>query len=151
MKDSLFEMLLNLFEQTLTKLKEHHQVDLAKAEVLGGEMDDYTALAHVQGEIETEYVQSASLSATRVFTYEEQMKLTKASYQFLIRMLSWGVISPEIMEVVMNQLHLSESRFVTLQETKWAIRNVLIESLSAEQLAFLDLVLYQKEDQFSLH
>lgn len=151
MKDSLFEMLLNLFEQTLTKLKEHHQVDIAKEEACGVEMDDYTALACVQEEVETEYFKSASLSATRVFTYEEQMKLTKASYQFLIRMLSWGVISPETMEVVMNQLHLSESRFVALQETKWAIRNVLVESLNTEQLAFLDLVLYQKEDQFSLH
>ena len=79
------------------------------------------------------------------------MKLTKASYQFLMRVALWGVLAPDVLELIINQLIFSESRFVTLQETKWTIRSTLANSLDAEQLAFLDLVLYHKEDELPLH
>lgn len=90
-------------------------------------------------------------TSTRVFTYDEQIKLTKASYQFIVRMKLWNVLNAESFEVIMNQLQFSESRIVTLQETKWTIRNALASSLDEEQLAFLDLVLYQSEDELTLH
>ena len=61
------------------------------------------------------------------------------------------MLASDVFELIMNQLIFSESRFVTLQETKWSIRNTLANSLDAEQLAFLDLVLYHKEDQLPLH
>lgn len=79
------------------------------------------------------------------------MKLTKASHQFLMRMKLWKILNPESFEMIMNQLQFSESRIVTLQETKWTIRNALASSLNEEQLAFLDLVLYQSEDELTLH
>lgn len=86
-----------------------------------------------------------------LFTYDEQMKLTKASYQFLMRMKLWNVLNTESFETIMNQLQFSDSRIVTLQETKWIIRNVLSSHLTEEQLTFLDLVLYQVEDELTLH
>lgn len=146
MKDSLFEMLLNLFEKTLTQLKEKHQSLSAT--------DDATASnasASDKTDLAFEFVKPAQMNSMRVFTADEQMKLTKASYQFLMRMSAWGIIAPEALELVLNRLLLSDSRFVALQETKWTIRNTLAENLDAEQLAFLDLVLYQKEDALPVH
>ncbi len=148
MKDNLFEMLLNLFEKTLTQLKEKH-ASTHKDDI------DREKQAETQGSVNVEtdvaFVKSSHRDSMRVFTYDEQMKLTKASYQFLMRMSSWGIVSPDVFELILNQLSFSESRFVSLQETKWTIRNTLASSLDAEQLAFLDLVLYHKEDELLLH
>ncbi len=144
MKDSLFEMLLNLFEKTLAQLKEQGTLDLQK---------DITEkhAEHSTTAVKTELVKPAQSTSMRVFTYDEQMKLTKASYQFLMRLLALEIINAEVLELIINQLFFSESRFVSLEETKWTIRNALVDGLDAEQIAFLDLVLYQKEDEFTLH
>lgn len=142
MKDNLFELLLNLFEKTLTQLKESHVANHKN----GIESEQNAANA-----VNFAIIKAAQPNSMRVVTYDEQIKLTKASYQFLMRAVSWGVISKETFEVVIHQLLGSESRFVTLQETKWTIRNTLAQRLDAEQLAFLDLVLYHQEDQLLLH
>lgn len=156
MKDSLFEMLLSLFEKTITKLKETHRPTQDKNnqdQDLGYEKQDdiYSAIDLSCESFEMELFKTADHQSMRVFTHEEQMKLTKASYQFLMRMLVWGVISAENMEQVLNKLSFTDSRFVSLEETKSMIRDVLVDELDSEQLTFLDLVLYQKEDQYTLH
>lgn len=144
MKDNLFEMLMNLFETSLTQLqKSHKSVNQELMEEVNEEYSDEEE--HVL------HIQLQHHESTRVFTYDEQMKLTKASYQFLMRMKLWNIINAEFFEMIMNQLQFSESRIVTLQETKWAIRNVLSSCLNEAQLAFLDLVLYQAEDKLTVH
>lgn len=160
MKDNLLEMLLTLFEQTLTQLKETYVPEIPK------ELDltqDLNTVAHQptgvhvssstgkKTTLEMLWFRSANAQSTRVFTPAEQMKLTNASHQFLKRLERLGVLSVDAMEMVINGLMFSESRFVNLQETKWAVRNTLASTLPAEQLAFLDLVLYQKEDDLPLH
>lgn len=149
MKDSFFEMLLNLFEKTLSEIKEN---DISDQEV---EQDDTIVSSEdVMPDATTlkaEIIQSPAIHSIRVFTYHEQMKFTKASYQFLMRMLVWEVIHPDTVEVIINQLIFSDSRIVTLEETKWTVRNVLAEILDQNQLAFLDLILYQKEDEYTVH
>lgn len=148
MKDSLFEMLLNLFEKTLDQLKENH----VSKNVIGADSDESVITSVMTNEaIASEFFKSAQTTSMRVFTADEQIKLTKASYQFLMRMSTWGIISPEALERIVNQLIFSDSRFVHLQETKWTIRNTLADNLAPEQLAFLDLVLYQREDELGLH
>ncbi len=145
MKDNLFEMLLNLFETSLAQIqKSHKSVDHKTAE---DSVDD----EHLIEESDFLHVQPQHDKSTRVFTYDEQIKLTKVSYQFLMRMQLWNIITPQAFESIMNQLQFSESRLVGLQETKWTIRNVLSSTLNEEQLAFLDLVLYQAEDELTLH
>ncbi len=144
MKDNLFEMLLNLFEKTLTQLKESH-LSTNKKDMDHEKQDDH----HV--ETQAAFIRSPHRNSVRVFTELEQMKLTKASYQFLVRVVSWGLLASDVLELIIHQLLLSESRFVTLQETKWTIRSTLANNLNAEQLAFLDLVLYHKEDKLQLH
>ena len=144
MKDNLFEILLSLFEKTLTQLKETH----ASTTINDNDRDKQ---ADAPSGTNVAFLNSPSPGSTRVFTHEERTKLTKASYQFLIRMFSWGIMARDVFELILNQLLLSDSRFVTLQETKWTIHNTLADSLDAEQLAFLDLVLYHKEDELSLH
>lgn len=145
MKDSLFEMLLGLFEKTLSRLKENY----AAGEQQSVAKD--TPLEASNAPVNLLLVNRVRATSIRVFTAEERAKLTKASYQFLMRISSWGLIAQDTLELIMNQLIFSDSRFVTLQETKWAIRNCLAHSLDAKQLAFLDLVLYHKEDELSLH
>ncbi len=148
MKDNLFEMLLNLFEKTLSQLKESRlSVDNNDTD---NEKQVDTHASSITG-TKTAFIKSADEDSIRVFTELEQRKLTKASYQFLMRVASWGVLSPDLLELIINQLIFSESRFVTLQETKWTIRSTLATGLDAEQLAFLDLVLYHKEDKLQLH
>jgi len=145
MKDNLFEMLLNLFEKSLNQLQKSHKSGGSSA--LDQNNDDDVSIAEDQAL----HIRSAQSKSTRVFTYEEQMKLTKASYQFLMRMKLWSIIDIDLFELIINQLQFSESRIVTLQETKWTIRNVLAPNLNEEQLAFLDLVLYQTEDGLTIH
>lgn len=135
MKDNLFELLLGLFEQSLSQLQKDHQDNVA----IDPDSDDieHTNNPHVL------YVQPAKTTSTRVMTYDEQMKLTKASYQFLMRMKLWGIIDAEFFERVMNELDCAESRIITLEETKWVVRTLLADQLNEKQLAFLDLVFRQ--------
>ncbi|GGI88489.1 DUF494 family protein [Legionella impletisoli] len=150
MKDSLFEMLLSLFEKTLSELKESTSAKAASDTSL--QPSSLETKSELSAEtIRAEILQSPKHTSLRVFTYHEQMKFTKASYQFLMRMLVWDVIHPDTMELIINQLIFSDSRIVTLEEAKWTVRNVLAEILNPDQLAFLDLVLYQKEDEYTVH
>jgi uncharacterized protein Smg (DUF494 family) len=146
MKDNLFEILLGLFEKSLTQLRDSHQEtqNNDSEELL---TDDATPLDSAQ----MLHVKMADTTSTRVFTYQEQMKMTKASYQFLMRMQLLGIIDKAFFEIIISQLNHSDSHIVTLEETKWTIRNVLAETLSQHQLAFLDLVLYHTEDKHTLH
>lgn len=146
MKDNLFELLLSLFEKTLAQLKEKKQSIAPNDDGSEANVTDDKKVG-----VEVQILKEASDLATRVFTKDEQLKLTKASYQFLMRLESMGLISSKSLELVINRLFFSESRFVSLQETKWTIRNTLEQSLNAEQLAFLELVLYCQEDGVALH
>lgn len=148
MKDNFFEMLLNLFEMTLSQLKDNHESKNAKnieSEKVVEQIGDNIVVSAL------EIFKKAGSNSIRVFTIDEQMKLTKASYQFLMRIKSWGFVTPEIFELIISKLIFSESRFVSLQETKWTIRNTLANNLDVTQLAFLDLVLYHAEDGLLLH
>ena len=137
MKDNLFEMLLTLFESSLNRLQE-----LADQE--GQEQTEENALEQMP------YFQSQQPQSIRVFTFDERVKLTKASYQFVVRMKLWSLLEEESFEKILHQLQMSDSRMVTLRETKWTIRQVLAPNLDEKQLAFLDLVLYQAEDELTM-
>lgn len=153
MKDNWFELMLHFFEKTITHLKEQHianNTNETAQEQLVELSDTHEALAKVV-RVQVEQINSPKPSSLRVFTTAEQIKLTKASHQFLVRMASWGVISAETLELIINRLIFSESRIVSLQETKWTVRQTLANGLNFDQVAFLDLVLYQKEDKLSLH
>jgi len=149
MKASLFELLLSLFEKTLTQLKEKQQlVDASSTRNL---RTSEPLVTESKVGVEIQVVNQPSETAMRIFSADEQLKLTKASYQFLVRMGSLGVIPRQTMELVINRLFFSDSRYVSLQETKWTIRQTLAQSLDPIQIAFLELVLYFKEDGLSLH
>ncbi len=142
MKDNLFELLLNLFENSLSQLHKG-----TEQETLASEADDESSA----GTEHSLFIRAAHASSTRIFTYAEQMKLTKAGYQFLMKMKLLGVVDHEHFEQIMNQLDTSESRIITLQEIKWTIRYILANTLSEEQLAFLELVLQPIDEKHALH
>jgi len=153
MKNSWFELMLHFFEQTIMHLKEQHDANNTNAIVadqLVNLDESHQTLAKVV-RVEVEQIKSPQSCSMRVFTPGEQLKLTKASHQFLVRMASWGVVSAETLELIINRLLFSESRIVSLQETKWTVRQTLANGLNFNQVAFLDLVLYQKEDRLPLH
>lgn len=145
MKDNLFEMLLNLFETSLTQLQKSHKSTDKNSTSSSNDEE------HLAADDDVLHLGVQQKKSTRVIVYDEQMKMSKASYQFLMRMQLWNIINTHSFELIMNQLQASDSRVVTLQETKWIIRNVLAANLTEEQLAFLDLVLYQAEDELTLH
>ncbi|MDF1683251.1 MAG: DUF494 family protein [Legionellaceae bacterium] len=165
MKDNLLEMLLTLFEQTLTQLKEAYIPEIPKDLALNElnalnteqalnqstNVEVSSAATGKKTTLEMLWFRSASNQSARVFTPAEQIRFTSASHQFLKHLGRLGVLSHDAMEFVINRLMFSESRFINLQETKWAVRNTLAENLPSSQLAFLDLVLYQKEDGLPLH
>ena len=148
MKDSLFEMLMNFFEKTLTQIKEANPENKSIASSANTPPDLDTVLMSNNG---NQVLRQRQKNSMRVFTSEEQLKFTKASYQFMVRLMRLEIIAAEVIEDIIHQLLFSDSFFVTLQETKWTIRNTLAPRLDSKQLAFLDLVLYQKEDRFPLH
>lgn len=145
MKDNLFELLLSLFEQSLTQIHESYESKDSESESIAAEEEIQP------GEQDLLYIKPPQDQSMRIFMPEEQLKLTKASYQFLMRMKQWSILDNRVFELIMNQLQFSESRIVTVQEVKWTIRSLLATSLNAEQLSFLDLVLYQTEDGHQLH
>jgi uncharacterized protein Smg (DUF494 family) len=148
MKDNLFEMLMNFFEKTLTQIKESNPKNEPNTAVSTEDSPLDNLLMSNNG---NPIINQRKKESIRIFTPEEQFKLTKASYQFVVRLMRLDVIAAEAIEEIIHQLLFSDSSFVTLQETKWAIRNTLAEQLNPKQLAFLDLVLYQKEDRLPLH
>ena len=113
MKDNIFEMLLDLFEASLNQLQKKPKSDDLDA------LDDLSEEEHSVSEGQMLSLRLQHDESTRVLTYMEQLKLTKASYQFLMRMKLCDIVNSEFFELIMNQLYLSESRIVTLQETKW--------------------------------
>lgn len=145
MKDNLFEMLLSLFETSLSQLQENHKPSESESSDAVNEEEQSAADEQVQ------HFKFQEQTSTRVFTYDEQVKLTKASYQFLMRMRLWKVIDDRTFEQIMDQVQFSDSRVVTLQETKWLIRSVMSSDLTEEQIAFLDMILYQAEDELTIH
>ena len=149
MKDSLLELLLNLFEKTLMQLKEEQRLSDQKAAIAEEETTSTTSSSKKVA-VRLEQIQLAQPQSLRVLTPEEQSKLTKKSYQLLMRLVSWGLLSSEAFELVLNRLFFSDSRFVSLEETKWTLRNTLEALLTPEQFAFLDFVLYQKEDGLAI-
>ena len=150
-ENNLLEMLLTLFEK-ITQLKEAY-VPETSDELTAGQSTDLqvTSPEGKKKTLEMMWFRSATDESTRIFTPEEAQRLTRASHQFLKRLGRLGVLSSDVMELVINRLLFSESRFINLQETKWTIRNTLADTLGPDQLAFLDLVLYQKEDGLPIH
>ena len=149
MKDNLLELLLNLFEKTLSQIKESSIASNSDPNDVETEITESFISSDVSA-LDFSYLKAAKDNSMRVFSFDERIKLTKASYQFLTRMRAWGIIAQEAFEVIIHQLLFSSSRFVSLEETKWTIRDVLANSLDSEQLAFLDLILYHQEDQLTL-
>lgn len=150
MKASLFELLLSLFEKTLTQLKEKQQ-SVEDPIALPHMESNETALSDSKVAVELQVLKQASPQAMRIFSIDEQLKFTRASYQFLMRLSTLGIIPAQTMELIVNRLVFSDSRYVSLQETKWTIRQTLAQTLDPVQLTFLELVLYFKEDGLSLH
>lgn len=144
MKDNLFTMLLDLFEKALVDIKEKNSA-LDHVETVDLEPRN-TELDLLKSSSSSMVIKPASGQSMRIYTEDETVKLTKTSYQFLVRLSSWGVVSQELLELILHQLNLSKEPVITLDELKWSIRKALEHILDANQLAYLDLVLYHKED-----
>jgi Smg protein len=157
MKETLFEMLLTLFETSLNRLTELNPPDNQHMPAAHEKKPDMTAHPLVRHEkplhdlYQVLLLKEASSDSMRIYSLSEQMKLSKASYQFLMQLNSWGIISRDVMELIIHRLLLSDSHIVSLQETKWIIRSLLGDNLAFDQLAYLDLVLYHKEDAIVRH
>ncbi|WP_367606277.1 DUF494 family protein [Legionella sp. W05-934-2] len=143
MKTQLFNDLMLLFKQQFKDFAEFVDIQpptLSQDNVEPAKEDENPVVV----------IKEANPTSTRVYTPEELMRFTKASHQFLVRLHKMGIFSPDYVEMVINHLLISGSKVISLGETKWFVRDFIREELSDHQLAFLDLVLYQKEDQVSI-
>ena len=138
MKDSLFQMLLNLFEksmnQDLTNLVKNSSVEIEES------------LAS-----DPIIIKQANPSSTRVIAEFEYCKMTKASLQFLYRMLEVKLIDKKNLEVILQQIEDSESSLVSLEEVKWIIRENLSTDLEPAQLAYMDRIIYPEDKAHVIH
>ncbi len=144
MKTSLFNDLMVLFEQQYGNLSAPEN-SFAPSTL----MDNLEQMDNKDNPVLL--IKEARAESTRVFTADERMRFTKASHQFLVRLSMLGIFSVDYVEMVINNLLLSNTKVISLGETKWFIRDFIRNELDSHQLAFLDLVLYQKEDQISIH
>ncbi len=142
MKDSLFALLMNFFEQTLA------QLDDSKRKTAHEHFDN-ALLKKANNTLLL--VRHAQPKSTRILTELERCKLTKTSYQFLMKLSLCNFLSPFQIDAIIQKASLSDSRFVAVEEIKWIIRSTLVHNLDDLQVAFLDLVLYQKEDRLVMH
>lgn len=143
MKENLFEILLNLFEKTITHIKENN---LYEDERNNSSNDEPIANAFPKNPESTLIVKKASPNSLRIYNEDEMLQFTKSSYQFWIRFTSWGIVEQGVLELVLHQLLLSKEPVIKLDDLKVSIRNAVANILDSDQLAYLDLVLYQRED-----
>jgi uncharacterized protein Smg (DUF494 family) len=133
MKDSLFQILLDLFKNSLNQ-----------------HLDDEEEQSH-EHEIEFEHtaepiiVKHARTDSVRVLSTDERTKLSDKSNRFLQQMTQIGLLKSKQTEEVLSKVDLSESHCVSIDELKWIIREVLDNDLSNDELAYLDLILYAEE------
>jgi len=137
----MFEMLLTLFEQSLAKLRKNQEN--SDGLLASDDENEFFENQHLS-------IKTQQHSSIRVFTYDEQIKLTRASQQFLMKMLRSHIIDEEQFETVMSQLVFSESRIVYLQEVKWTVKNTLAPNLTEHQIAFLDLILEPYHQDYTI-
>lgn len=141
MNDQLFEMLLSLFEQALTRLK-HHQKQLESSHL-------HTS-HHVSSE-DLQYYQDPSSDSVRVLTIYEQVKLTKPAYQFLMRLMQSKMLSAVQFEHIMNQVLDFHERFVTVNDLAMMVHQDLSESLSPKELMMLEFMFDSELENITKH
>lgn len=147
MNDDVLQQLLDHVTKTLDKLKEEQTL----GDVLQTAGTATTASDTLLGGQQNRVMNAPSSKGIRVFLPYEKQRMTKASFQFLNRILRYKVLPAEIFEQIIHRLVQSDSQYVCLDETKWIIQHVLAEQFEHKSLAFWDLILYQKEDGHIAH
>lgn len=145
MKENLFELLLNLFEKSLEQIKQ-----------CTPSIEDAGTADAVEEKSEQEFSNLIEFKlpekdSERIIIPEERIKMTKAAYQFLIRLNVTEVIGAKHFEQIMNQVLFSDSRIVNLEEMKWLTRNTLENSLDTMQLDVLDNLLFGDAEPITIH
>jgi uncharacterized protein Smg (DUF494 family) len=145
MNDHIFAMLLSLFEQTLSQMKQQQ-----KAMQLALEQDTEMFTKNDSSPILPIFHQPSDTSI-RVMTFIEQSKLTKPALQFLLRLMHTGMLSSEQFEHVMNLVMDSNMRFVSVEEVKYIIHQVLLESLSHKEILMLEFAYDVETSPITMH
>jgi len=138
MKDSLFQMLLNLFEKSINQ-DLNNLVNNSSVEIEESLASDPII------------IKQAASKSTRVIAEFEYRKMTKAGLQFIYRMLKVKLIGQENLEVILQQIEDSESSLVSLEEVKWIIRENLSTDLEPAQLAYMDRIIYPEDKAHVIH
>lgn len=147
MKDNLLEKLMQLFDQRLAK-----RTKSPEDAPMNHDEDDASHWGELNTiEDNTYFVRNAQPHSKRVLCLQERLKFTKKCAKFLEHLLHLNLIGEKTFELILNQLLYSDSEFVSLREAKWVIHHTLSDSLDHHQLAFLDVILYQHEDNLTQH
>lgn len=133
MKESLFQMLLNLFENSLNQsIQQDAQTHSEQPESTDKE--------------KPVILRKASQKATRIFSDIERMQFTRTSYRFIQQVINLQLLSTENLEKILHQIEDSGLNTVTLDEIKWLVRENLLENLDVSKQTFVDMILSPNED-----
>lgn len=147
MKDNLLEKLMQLFDERLSKPTANKAPHLDRDTASFPE--NWGALSNIEDN--SYYIKPTNKKSKRIFSPEERLKFTKKTYQFLEKLIQLDLIGERTFEMIVNQLLFSDSDYVKLHEAKWIIHHTLESSLTPQQLAFLNLILFDKEDCLVAH
>lgn len=128
MKDSLFQLLLNLFEKSL-----NHEAGIDPFAESDSEQLQQLETPAIHG--------SNSERSFRILGPLERLKLTKSSYRFIQLLLNTPLLEANQLETVLHQIEQTDASYVSLDEVKWIVREVLQDAVDENRLAFIDLVL----------
>lgn len=141
MKSSLFDILLSLFESAVSTDKKKSKLKTKNSTV-----------AVVKNKpAQAEFIKTQNIKSMRVFNFYEQLKFSDDSLKLLMFLFNSEAIPYDLLELTVDKLLDSKANYVTFEQVKHKILSTLSEELDSEQLAFLDLLFYQKEDGYSLH
>lgn len=149
MKDNLLEKLMELFNDSLSKrTAAAKDTDLDNGNAKENAVD-WGEISHIENN--TYFIKESGKKSNRISCLQEKVKLTARSRKFLAQLNHLNIIGEKTFELILNQLVFSSSEFVTLHETKWVIFKTLENNLTENQLALLNLILYQNEDEVTQH
>jgi Smg protein len=160
MKDNMLDVLMYIFENFIDDDQEHMEgpdvatltTELGHAGFHEGEitrafewLEDLTLLCE-----QDDYPGSAGYSggSTRIYTDQENEKLTKSSIGFITRLEFYSIITPVIREVILDRAMALESDNIDIDQMKWVAMMVLYNQPGREtNYLWLENLLFDLEQE----
>lgn len=141
MPDQLMKKLMLLFDQCLTQAAAPNAEETPPKEASPLEYFESNSF----------FIRESHEKSIRILTPYERTKLTRQSASFLEYLLQLDLFGSRTRELILNQLTLQQKAPTSLQEVKWTIFHTLADSLTARELGYLAMILFDKPQGMTAH